>query len=205
MSYKVTCYFNNEYIDSTNVYYSGGFYEYTGYYGEDFLEIGGFTESTTFTAYPSSDGEFTRWVYRLGSVSGTVKYSYANPFTYTGSEDIYIRAEGEEVYVPPTPSRPDTFSWTYTKRSGRAFNLTADEWNELTSNINAVRRYRGYSNYSFTTAYEGDDFTAKMYNQAVNAIKGISGYGSYIYTVSKGAVITADRLNDLRDEINAVP
>lgn len=202
MSYKITCYFNSEYIDSTEVYYSGGFYEYTGYYGDDYLEIGGFTESTTFTATPASSSAFTRWVYRLGSTTGTVQYSYVNPFTYTGTQDIYIRAEGEEV---ETPTRPDYFSWTYTKRSGRAFNLTADEWNELTSNINEVRRYRGYSNYSFTTAYSGDNFTAKMYNQAVNAIKGISGYGTYIYTVSKGEEITADHLNDLRDELNAVP
>lgn len=205
MSYKVTLYFNNEYIESTDFEASGGWYYYTGYYGDDFLEVGGFSDSTVFTANPTSDGEFTRWVYRLGSVSGTVKYSYSNPFIYTGTQDIYIRAEGEEAYVPPTPSRPDYFSWTYTKRSGRAFNLTADEWNELTSNINEVRRYRGYSNYSFTTAYSGDNFTAKMYNQAVNAIKGISGYGTYIYTVSKGEEVTADLLNDLRDELNAVP
>ncbi len=203
MSYKITCYFNNENIASTDIYGANGFYEYTGYYGDTYISVGGFDGSSTFTANPESGCEFTRWVYRLGSTSGTVKYSYSNPFTYTGTQDIYIRAEGEVVEVEET--RPDYFSWTYSKKSGKTFKLTAKEWNALTANINEVRAYRGYSQYSFTKAYSGDDFTAKMYNQARKAIQGISGYGTYIPTVYAGDEVTAYALNQLVSELNAIP
>ena len=325
MSYAITVYFQDETIDSTDIYTS--YFSHTGYYGDDYYSTSGLTFSVKFTANPASDCNFTRWVYRLGSVTGTVQYSYSNPFTYSGDEDIYIRAEGESTSTEPdTPSwtrstysvgtitelynryfyvdtytlyryavsfensgtatfytegdvdtygylstssgwdsengepssyikynddsgsgsnfsftydvaanttyyvwvksyagessgyvdlyieppeaaavRPSNFSWTYTKTQGGNFNLTAAEWNSLTARINAFREYKGLSSYSFTYAYKGNDFTAVMYNQAVNAIKGISGYGSYLYTVSSGDTVTAAGLNALRDELNAIP
>jgi len=445
MSFSFTCYGNDETIASTDIYVYGISQSYTVDNG-DTLSLSGFSYSIRFTANPASGCNFTRWVYRLGSTSGTVQYSYSNPFTYSGTQDIYIRAEGEEEYVEPsdswelssynlgsisalkstsislssytlyrykvsfansgtakfytegtsadtygflststgwdsengTPSsplkedddtngapnffisynvtagttyyiwvrgysgsttgsttlyieppgqswtvssgalgtisketsasfslstkqikrysvsfensgeatfytsssedtygylstsssldstngepssyiasdddssggnnfaisynvtagtiyyiwvrqysgnstgaidlyieppeaaavRPSNFSWTYTKTKGGSFNLTAAEWNALTARINAFREYKGLSSYSFTYAYKGNDFTAAMYNQAVNAIKGISGYGSYLYTVSKGDTVTAAGLNALRDELNAIP
>lgn len=444
MSYAVTVYFNDETIESTDIYTS--YFSHTGYYDDDYYSTSGLTFSVKFTANPASDCNFTRWVYRLGSTSGTVQYSYSNPFTYSGDQDIYIRAEGEntdtgtewtawqeeqldistyeqsrdiynyssdayqlepynvhrytvvfdysgyahfysisdidtigylsdeydwnsecsgplyeiasdddsgdgsnfdiEYYVtagveyniyvrgysgeetgavtlcvtepwninsssygtlsaeksesvslkactlycrsmyfanggtvtistagsvdtrgwlgttsqwdrgeptsyiasdddsgsgsnfsmsfdveagqlyyvwfrgydagytgsitlkitPPAEKvRPSNFSWTYTKTQGGSFNLTAAEWNSLTARINAFREYKGLSGYSFTYAYKGNDFTAVMYNQAVNAIKGISGYGSYLSTVSSGDTVTAAGLNLLRDELNAIP
>ena len=445
MSFSFTCYGNDETIASTSIYVYGISQSYTVYNG-DTLSLSGFSYSIRFTANPASGCNFTRWVYRLGSTSGTVQYSYSNPFTYSGDQDIYIRAEGEEEYVEPSDSwelssstigsisalksisislssytlyrykvsfansgtakfytegtsadtygflststgwdsedgaptsplkedddtngapnffisynvtagtnyyiwvrgysgsttgkttlyieppgqswtvssgalgtisketsasfslstkqikrysvsfensgeatfytsssedtygylstsssldstngepssyiasdddsssgnnfaisynvtagtiyyiwvrqysgnstgaidlyieppeaaavRPSNFSWTYAKTKGGSFNLTATEWNNLTARINAFRAYKGLSNYSFTYAYKGDDFTAAMYNQAVNAIKGISGYGSYLSTVSKGDTVTAAGLNLLRDELNAIP
>lgn len=63
----------------------------------------------------------------------------------------------------------------------------------------------GYGAYGFTTVSRGDDFTATIYNQAVNAIKGISGYGTYLDTVSKGDNILANHFISLRDELNAIP
>ena len=446
MAYAFTCYGNDSTIASTSIYANTIGQSYTVYYG-DTLTLSGFSYSMRFTANPASGCNFTRWVYRLGSTSGTVQYSYSNPFTYSGTQDIYIRAEGEEEYVePPSDSwelssstigsisalksisislssytlyryrvsfansgtakfytegtsadtygflststgwdsedgaptsplkedddtngapnffisynvtagtnyyiwvrgysgtttgsttlyieppgqswtvssgalgtisaeksasfslsakqikrysvsfensgeatfytsssedtygylstsssfdstngepssyidsdddsssgnnfaisynvtagtiyyiwvrqysgnstgaidlyieppeaaavRPSNFSWTYTKTKGGSFNLTAAEWNALTARINAFREYKGLSSYSFTYAYRGNDFTAAMYNQAVNAIKGISGYGSYLSTVSSGDTVTAAGLNLLRDELNAIP
>ena len=445
MSFSFTCYGNDETIASTDIYVYGISQSYTVDNG-DTLSLSGFSYSIRFTANPASGCNFTRWVYRLGSTSGTVQYSYSNPFTYSGTQDIYIRAEGEEEYVEPSDSwelssstigsisalksisislssytlyryrvsfansgtakfytegtsadtygflststgwdsedgaptspliedddtngapnffisynvtagtnyyiwvrgylgsttgkttlyieppgqswtvssgalgtisketsasfslstkqikrysvsfensgeatfytsssedtygylstsssldstngepssyiasdddsssgnnfaisynvtagtiyyiwvrqysgnstgaidlyieppeaaavRPSNFSWTYTKTKGGSFNLTAAEWNALTARINAFREYKGLSSYSFTYAYKGNDFTAAMYNQAVNAIKGISGYGSYLSTVSKGDTVTAAGLNLLRDELNAIP
>jgi len=327
MSFAFTCYGNDDTIASTSIYATTISQSYTVYNG-DTLTRSGFTYSVRFTANPASGCNFTRWVYRLGSTTGTVQYNYSNPFTYSGTQDIYIRAEGEEEYVEPEPDeptwskattqslgtlsdtynryfyasnytvyphsfkfenagearfycsssddtiaylststgfdseygeptsileehdggsgdfdftysvkanttyilwvkcyygddsgyidlyieppepaavRPSNFSWTYTKTSGGAFNLTATEWNNLTARINAFRKYKGLSNYSFTTAYKGNDFTAAMYNQARLAIQAISGYGTYIPTVTKGQAVTAYMLNVLVSELNSIP
>lgn len=107
--------------------------------------------------------------------------------------------------VTITSNRPSLFYWTYGKTQGAAFNLTAAEWNALTQNINEVRVYKGLSNYSFNTAYVGGTFTAIIYNQARVAIQAISGYGSYIPTVSSGQTITAYMMNILVSELNAIP
>ena len=323
MSYAITVYFNDEAIRSTNIYSS--YFSHTGSYGDEYYSTWGLSFAVQFTATPAENCNFTRWVYRLGSVTGDVQYSYANPFTYSGDQDIYIRAEGEitepstpswnlstatpgtindtynryfyvdtytlyrhtvkfsnagtaifytessidtygylstssewdsehgtpssylkynddsgsgnnfsftydvaanttyyvwvksysgassgyvDLYIePPAPSviRPSNFSWTHEKTQGGSFNLTADEWNALTARINAFREYWGLNSYSFTYAYKGNDFTAAMYNQAVNAIKDISGYGSRLSTVSKGNNVTAAGLNLLRDELNDIP
>lgn len=445
MSYKITVYFQDECIDNTYIYTN--YFTYRGYYGDDYYSTSGLTFQVRFTANPASGCSFTRWVYRLGSTTGTVRYSYSNPFTYTGDQDIYIRAEGEydepeidywtlgsanlgtitsdtsvnlsirpytlyrrkvtfsesgtakfytegtsvdtigylststgwddeygepssyleydddsngmpnfyisyevtankayyiwvraygesssgstTLYIePPSASwtyavgslgtsisskktvsfslsamqmrrysvsfaesgtatfytvsdsdtygylslstatfnsstgapssslksnddsgdgsnfkftydvtagttyyvwvkgyggasvsslqlcveppeevaeRPNNFAWTYAKTQGGDFNLTASEWNALTSRINAFRAYKNLSNYSFTTAYYDDDFTATIYNQARLAIQGISGYGTYIPTVVSGQDITAYMMNTLVSELNAIP
>lgn len=94
MAFAFTCYGNDESIASTSIYATGINESYTVPYGET-LNLGGFPDSVRFTANPSTDCGFVRWVYRLGSTTGTVQYSYSNPFTYSGDEDIFIRAEGE--------------------------------------------------------------------------------------------------------------
>ena len=63
-------------------------------YGTTIAAIG----TAYFLASVSSDCAFTRWVYRLGSIdSDTVHYSEDNPFIYSGPQDIFIRAEGENL------------------------------------------------------------------------------------------------------------
>ena len=71
MSYAITVYFQDETIDSTDIYTS--YFSHTGYYGDDYYSTSGLTFSVKFTANPASDCNFTRWVYRLGSVTGTVQ------------------------------------------------------------------------------------------------------------------------------------
>ena len=93
MAFAFTCYGNDETIASTSIYATGINMSYTVPYGET-LDLAGFPDSVRFTANPSEGCSFTRWVYRLGSTTGTVQYSTDNPFTYSGNEDIYIRAEG---------------------------------------------------------------------------------------------------------------
>ena len=201
MACTVTCYFNDVNIKYTQIALESGTHIYTGYYGDSDY-VAAVNGNPKFTAAAQDGCQFTRWVYRLGSTTADVRYSYNNPFLYNGTLKIFIRAEGEPIIV--TPTRPDYFYWTYPKTSGQPFKLTATEWNGLTSNINAVREYCGYLQYGFTTAYRGNQLTAAMYNQAVNAIKGISGYGYYLSTVNKGDPVTAYHLNILVSELNAV-
>ena len=118
-----------------------------------------------------------------------------------GSDGTWM---GATSFTTSSVTRPSSFGWTTAKTKGTNFKLTATEWNNLTANINAVRAYKGLSSYSFTTAVKGNNFTASIYNQAVNAIKGISGYGTNLSTVSKGDDVTAKRLNDLVSAINSV-
>lgn len=96
MSYQFTCYFQDETIATTTMYVSYIGQTYIGSYGDDYKSVSGLGDnwSTRFTANPAEGCEFVRWVYRIGSTSAAVQYSYNNPFTYSGGADIYIRAEG---------------------------------------------------------------------------------------------------------------
>jgi uncharacterized repeat protein (TIGR02543 family) len=104
-------------------------------------------------------------------------------------------------------SRPDKFSWTNAKIPNQTFNLTADEWNGLCENINLVRAHasKTLGNYSFTTAVPDKPFYADMYNEAVEAIQAVSDYGAYLSKVSPKDPITAQKLNLLVSELNAIP
>ena len=108
-------------------------------------------------------------------------------------------------FTANTQTGPNKFYWTTPKVSGGTFNLTATEWNGLCENINLVRAYKGLGAYNFTTAYIGYPFTADMYNQAVYAIQGVPGYGSYLYPVIPKQTITADHMNILVNELNVIP
>ena len=103
MAYRVNVYFNSEYIASTRIR-SGSFIDETRYYGDDAYIADGFTNSTTFTATPASGCECTGWYYRIGGDSGTLTYDKGtnnangtNSFTYSGTEEIIIRAVGQPI------------------------------------------------------------------------------------------------------------
>lgn len=82
--------------------------------------------------------------------------------------------------------------------------ITASLWRELQENVNEVRAYKGYSSYSFSRVYRGDSIMAEDYNDIVRAIKGISGYGSYLSYVDSGDTITRRIMQRLQDELNAI-
>lgn len=154
--------------------------------------------STNIAAYASSSNLATL----SGLSSGT---------TYTITAKVYKGADATPfatftASATTDIARPAEFSWTKSiVQQGKDAIIYASDWKELTANINEVRVYRGLSNYSFTKAEPGKPFTAEMYKQAVRAIKGISGYGTYLKEVSIGDPVTAKKLNDLVAEINSVP
>lgn len=130
MSYKITCYCNDENISETSVYLSQDGSTTTHYYGDSSLdEYNAFTISginsarySEFTAVPAENYSFFRWVYRLGSPTADINYSYQNPFKYTSGQDIYIRAEGEQNTQLEWSLIPDEIGAVYanvtTERSG---------------------------------------------------------------------------------------
>lgn len=101
MSFNVTVYVHNnpeiaktswKAVDDNRTYYLA--------YGEYDSE-GGTVEVSSgnvkFEAEPEDGYVFKQWVYRVGSITADVQYSTKNPFTYKEEQDIFIRAEGEEL------------------------------------------------------------------------------------------------------------
>ena len=105
MSYRVTVYFNDADIASTKIDYPRAGLTVNRKYGDTAYSAEGFDGTTQFTAYPDDGCYFTKWYYRIGDeiYDETIppRESTDNPFTYSGTEDIVIRAEGESEYVEP--------------------------------------------------------------------------------------------------------
>ena len=109
-------------------------------------------------------------------------------------------------------NRPSQFSWSTAKNKGSTFSLTATEWVNLQNNINAVRVYKGLNAITVDNVASGSNIAASKYNALGNAIKAITGYGSYIPTVSAGDNITGyenssnvGNINIIVNELNAIP
>lgn len=157
--------------------------------------------TTTIGAYASKSNTAT-----LKGLSPNTTYTIIALVYVSGDLSPFASFTKSVTTEKATPTRPSKFGWDKSiVEQGKDAIIYASDWNDLTANINEVRAYKSLSSYSFTTAVKGNDFTAIMYNEAVKAIKGISGYGTYLSEVSKGDKVTAKRLNDLVSEINAVP
>lgn len=143
--------------------------------------------------------------FNLGYLQANTNYSVYAKIYYTDG-GVYNSTNTATVTVPTA------FSWTYSKTSGGDFNLTADEWNGLMSNINYVRAYKGVYTISYTYAYTGYNFTANMYNEAHPAINGLYYYmtstgQSYISATSEVTQdddISANSLNYIVNALNTV-
>lgn len=109
--------------------------------------------------------------------------------------------------------RPGKFSWDIPKNKGDDYQVTAEEWNKFQRNVAAVIRYKNVSPIEFAEVNAGDTLTADLYMNTREAIRSISGYGTYIPSVQKHTKITADKsstvpsennINIIVDELNAV-
>ncbi|MEI7025787.1 hypothetical protein [Paenibacillus sp. y28] len=106
--------------------------------------------------------------------------------------------------VTTLKNRPYDFDWDISKSPGGGFNLTANEWNRLTSRINEFRNYKGLGNYSFTTAYSGNVFEAYYYRQAVQAINEMNPPTSVPALRYTGDTVYANDINRLRLALNSI-
>ena len=107
MGFKATVYFNDADIYSTNIQAENGAgvkeLNTTKYYGNSAFTSQEFAGSVLlkFTATPADGCEFTKWKYRIGDEiyddDIDARESTYNPFYYSGTEDIVIRAEGQPI------------------------------------------------------------------------------------------------------------
>lgn len=157
-----------------------------------------------------------RWYMKttVSTKSTTVNLDYFGSYDFCviTVDNYYCSDISNIVYtVISETQRPKNFYWTFPKEQGADFVLTKNEWNSFTSSINEFRNYwnekhkTDLSDYDFTLAVKGADFTATMYRQARSAIQEMSGYGSNIPYVEKGDPVTAYSLNILISELNAIP
>lgn len=163
-------------------------------------------------------------VYQPSESTSNITRTVSGKFLDSGAtykvRAFIVNSSGEVSYTSswisvttPDVIRPNDWEWTttisstaYVPMDSLGFHpVTATEWNNFTKRINEFRAYTGYSDYSFSKVSRGQDFTPAIYNQAVNAIKGIIGYGSYLSTISTETTLTADLFLSLRDELNAIP
>lgn len=113
---------------------------------------------------------------------------------------------------------PSSFEWDIPKASGQPLRVSASEWNAFTSKINEFLKYKGKSAVAFTKAVsaglgkgavvggnhglsEGKVISAKMMNEAVNAIVSMGGDVS---EVVNGTPVTAEFFNNIVDVLNSI-
>ena len=95
----------------------------------------GFTNNAKFTATPASGYKFKQWVYRTESTlnAESPTTSKSNPFTYTGRENIYIRAESEasssgggDTDEDWTYHTPINWGWSSGEEAPEVINMTKE-------------------------------------------------------------------------------
>jgi len=164
------------------------------------------TDRIIIHVYGLSDGDTVRVFCRLQSDDNDESWNKVGRYTLDEESDyyreiIYDLTPATAYYVnvmvndsgtwlgrqeATTSGTQARFAWSHEKVKGEAFNLTADEWNDLCDFVNQ----KSGRNNSFTAAVRDATFTAAMYNEVVEAI----GEGT---EVEKGDIITADLLNEL--------
>lgn len=164
------------------------------------------------TAIEVTDYEIGIEIYTIVEVIGLTPGKYTAWCTYN-SGNAYYSCEFElEV------ERPKDFKWTIPKISGQPLRLSASEWNAFTKKINEFLKYKGKTTINFTSAVsaglpqgavvggnhglsEGKVISAKMMNEAVNAI---ASMGGDVSEVVNGTPVTAEFFNNIVDVLNSI-
>ena len=137
-----------------------------------------------------------------GLTAATIYYYTVRVFI----SSIVTTYNSAQVSGTTLSARPANYAWTTAKVSGQNFVVTGTEWNGLTTRINQFRAYvtPPLSPASFTTVATGNNFTATIFNQARNAISGMSPPTAPPATVSTGNDVLASQLNGLVSSLNSI-
>ena len=183
MSFKATVYFNDADIYATKILAKNGvgvtLINETRYYGDAAYETIELADSTmfTFTATPADGCEFTKWYYRIGGDSGTLQDSTNNPFYYSGTEDIIIRAEGQPISGgggdPDEPDEPDDGDPPYVALgliTISGYELVTDKYSSSPFYIERAKMHR----FKFKFTKSG---IATFYTSIPEGYSGVDTYG----------------------------
>ena len=169
-------------------------------------------------------GDDTSTVYPIDFEVGTKVYAYVEidglePSTKYTAWCTYN--EGNAFYeceFKTKSGKPTSFKWDIAKTSNQSLRVSASEWNAFTSKINEFLKYKGKSAVAFTKAVsaglgkgavvggnhglsEGKVISAKMMNEAVNAI---ASMGGDVSEVVNGTPVTAEFFNNIVDVLNSI-
>lgn len=200
---KVTVYFNDAAIISTRIWNNSGIVNTTKYFGSSAYTVQGDLGTIHFEATPDDGYVFDRWYYRIGDEiydeDFIARESTANPFTYSGTEDIVIRAAGIESgwEEPDEPS----------------INIAKWDWYSSNGSTSALLTFSTYSflgkgnSTEFFVHTVWNDMVDKVYDLLeVTTNWWIPDYTSYngAKIVSSPYELTADKFNSLRNNLDSV-
>lgn len=103
----------------------------------------------------------------------------------------------------PSIQRPYDWEWWRVFQSGNPVLISATQWNLFCDRINQFREYVGLSSYNFYTASSGDEISAWIVNEAVDAISDMTTRWLPGY-VRRGDPITPSFFDGLRDALNSI-
>lgn len=147
---------------------------------------------------------------QFGGLVTNASYLFRTRASKTASYGGYspTTSWGGWLTVKNEMTRPSNWVWTTAqnsngnKISGANYNMLATEWNSFTQRINEFRKYRGSPETSFTSASRGMDFYYYMFNEANNAISGITSTG--LSNVTRGDKVYASYFNGLKNSLNNI-
>ena len=156
------------------------------------------TPSTTMMKILTGLEPGTDYLVNVGIV---VNVDGTNVTEWIGAQSFATANETTE----PDPDRPEDWEWYSTIEQGAEINISAEEWNDFCSQVNAFRVYQGLAEYDFTIVESGDEISADIVNEARTAMGPLPFEESRPSAVSAGDDITAAFFVELAACLNSVP
>lgn len=164
--------------------------------------------STTYqTASNETSGGYNTFELAVTGLSAGTTYSWTATLGYIDSTGEIVWStytQSGSLTTTAAATRPSNWAWTSTIASGESVKISATEWNNFCTRINAFRTYKGLSRYSFTSVSKGTKISATIANQARTAIDAISGHGTLPSAAVSGGKMYASFFTKLASALNAI-